>query len=187
MTLLCLNSSWPRAQRSARRPQVVNSAMKRLLAVVLAALAVIPLTLSGCDDFYSSAVKYGVRTDPLVKAAQPGDLGEDTYEPDRPGLLPLRDPRDVSLPDHPMFSKNAKESLFKKDLLRDPMRLPAADRQQLEQILANLFGTPAEPKIAGIDPTDRDKLKLDDRSLQEGSRLYRINCVHCHGVPGDGR
>lgn len=32
-----------------------------------------------------------------------------------------------------------------------------------------------------------DDLKLDDKTLSEGSRRYRIHCLHCHGVPGDGR
>ena len=30
-------------------------------------------------------------------------------------------------------------------------------------------------------------MKLDDATLAKGSTRYRIHCLHCHGVPGDGR
>ena len=33
----------------------------------------------------------------------------------------------------------------------------------------------------------RDALKLDEVTLERGSRLYRVHCLHCHGVAGDGR
>jgi len=34
---------------------------------------------------------------------------------------------------------------------------------------------------------NRDALKLDDATLAKGSTRYRVHCLHCHGVPGDGR
>src|SRR5262249_29876527 len=30
-------------------------------------------------------------------------------------------------------------------------------------------------------------LQLDEPTLKEGSRLYRLHCLHCHGLTGDGR
>ena len=30
-------------------------------------------------------------------------------------------------------------------------------------------------------------LKLDDESLIRGSHLYRLHCLTCHGLTGDGR
>jgi mono/diheme cytochrome c family protein len=161
--------------------------MKRLFPLALGALATMIFGLSGCQDadFYSSLVKYGVRTDPLVVATQPSELGDDVFDPDRPGVLPVLKPQDVLMPENPMHAKGPE--LFKQGRLRDPMQIPAAERQQLDQVLTALFGTPGEPKVGEINAEVRDKLKLDEEALKEGSRLYRIHCVHCHGVPGDGR
>jgi mono/diheme cytochrome c family protein len=168
---------------------MVTSPMKRYLPVVLTALGVCCVALSGCDDdHYSTAVKYGVRTDPLMVAAQPGELGADVYDPDRPGLLPLRTPKDVLNPDNPMHPKGME--LFNKNFLRDPTIIPEDIRQKLDAALIELFGTPLDPKVAdaaGLDADARAKLKLDDATVKEGGRLYRLHCVHCHGVPGDGQ
>jgi mono/diheme cytochrome c family protein len=156
---------------------------------VLTSLGACCVVLSGCDeDHYSAAVKYGVRTDPLMVAAQPGELGADVYDPDRPGVLPLKSPKDVLNPDNPMYPKGME--LFSKNFLRDPKIIPDDIRQKLDVALIELFGTPLDPKVAdgaGLDAAGRAKLKLDDKTVKEGGRLYRINCVHCHGVPGDGQ
>ena len=53
----------------------------------------------------------------------------------------------------------------------------------LEKTLKELFGTPAQPKVALEEPAD----DLDPTTLAEGSRLYRRHCLHCHGLTGDGR
>jgi mono/diheme cytochrome c family protein len=168
---------------------VLMNPMKQFLPVVLAGLAALPVGLAGCQDqdsyFYSKDVRYGVRTDPLVVTNQPGNLGDEVYDPDRPGVLPLLRPQDVLLVGSPLAAKGME--LFKQNLLRDPMLVPAADRQKLDEVLTALFGTPAEPKVGEIDEADRAVLGLEDATLREGSRLYRIHCVHCHGVPGDGR
>ncbi len=161
--------------------------MKRLLSAALTGLALCALALPGCQysEQYSSLIKYGVRTDPLVVTGQPGNLGDDQDEPDRPGVLPLLHPQGVLDPFNPMYAKGM--ALFYDNQLRDPMQLPADVRQKLDEALVGLFGTPAEPKVAEIDDAERKTLGLDDAALKEGSRLYRIHCVHCHGVPGDGR
>src|SRR5207302_4961877 len=33
----------------------------------------------------------------------------------------------------------------------------------------------------------RRLLQLDEETLKEGSRLYRLYCLQCHGLTGDGR
>ena len=41
------------------------------------------------------------------------------------------------------------------------------------------FGTPEKPAIAGADETR-------NAAILRGSRLYRVNCMYCHGMNGDG-
>jgi len=161
--------------------------MKRSLPLVLAGLFILGLGLSGCEDSpsYSSLVQYGVRGDPLMVASQPGQLGEDQYEPDRPGVFPILHAGDVNHANNPLSSKGNK--LYSENLLRDPALIPAADRQKLDQALTELFGTPADPKVGELSAEESAKLGLDAATLKEGSRHYRVHCVHCHGVPGDGR
>ena len=74
----------------------------------------------------------------------------------------------------------------------DPAKLKAKERNDLQGVLRNIFGTPAEPKVylkdAEQDIKDLIKeLKLDETTLKEGSKVYRRHCMHCHGVTGDGR
>jgi mono/diheme cytochrome c family protein len=65
-------------------------------------------------------------------------------------------------------------------------------RKPLDKALIELFGTPAKPKV-GIDdtkldePDDPKEYRLDPDTLAKGSVLYRRHCLHCHGLPGDGR
>jgi mono/diheme cytochrome c family protein len=154
---------------------------------MVAGVLVLSLGLSGCEESppYSSWVRYTVRTDPLVVAAQPGDLGDEQYLPARPGVMPIMQPKDLLNPDNPMSGKG--ESLFAKGQLLDPNRITDADRIKLDDALTQLFGTPTDPKVGEISADAREKLGLDDESLKKGAKYYRVNCVHCHGVPGDGR
>jgi mono/diheme cytochrome c family protein len=145
-------------------------------------------TLAGCgnDQFpaYSALVKYGVRQDPILM--QPGaKLGDERYEPDRPGQFPIMKLDDITKPDHPLFSKSSE--IIASGVMRDPTRLSAKDRDDLEKALEETFGTPANPKVGGVEPEIIAELKLDVKTLEEGSKRYRIHCLHCHGVPGDGR
>jgi mono/diheme cytochrome c family protein len=161
--------------------------MKRFLPVVAAGVLASMLGFAGCQPGgeYSSQVRYGVRTDPLMVATQVGDLGEDQYDPDRPGVMPITNIHDVLQPDNPLSGKGSE--LFAKLTLVDPNAISQADRQKIDEALTELFGTPAEPKVGGLDSEATEKLKLDNESLKKGMKYYRIHCVHCHGVPGDGR
>jgi mono/diheme cytochrome c family protein len=42
-----------------------------------------------------------------------------------------------------------------------------------------------DPKLD--DPDDPKEFQLDADTLAKGSVLYRRHCLHCHGLPGDGR
>ncbi len=209
--------------------------MKKLLGFLVFCIAASSLILTGCGldqtPPYSSDVKYGLRTDPLVFGPV-AELGDERFDPDRPGMLPIMKFEQVFEPDFPYNAKFRKtlqpilDGLLeaeKKDVknlapaermalenkllrdpknrakfdptldktIRDPMNISAADRKELEKALDDQFGTPASPtlnaKAAGIDEDTVKSLKLDDETLKKGSREYRIHCMHCHGVPGDGR
>src|SRR5262249_31478351 len=74
-----------------------------------------------------------------------------------------------------------------KDNLRDPTDVSDRDRAAMLEVLDYQFGTPAEPRVYGIDKATRDALKLNAKFLDKGSQLYRIHCLHCHGLTGNGR
>jgi mono/diheme cytochrome c family protein len=152
---------------------------------LLALLGLAALGLAGCQNTYPPEMKYGVRTDPLLKPDAPAKFGDERYEPDPPGRLPILRASEIENPESPYYPK--RENLLKEGLLINPLLMSADARQKLGQVLEELFGTPAAPKVGGIDDAARDLLKLDDATLAKGSELYRIHCVHCHGVPGDGR
>jgi mono/diheme cytochrome c family protein len=68
----------------------------------------------------------------------------------------------------------------------DPNKLPGEKRSRLAKFLSEQFGTPAKPTVKGIDDEAKKKLKLEDDTLANGSKLYRRHCLHCHGLTGDG-
>lgn len=77
------------------------------------------------------------------------------------------------------------------DELTEAQLKPEAQRS-LAAMLKPIFGTPAHPKVdvAKADlqmPDDPELAGLDNKTLEEGSRLYRRFCIHCHGIVGDGR
>lgn len=156
------------------------------LMILLAAAGAFPLSGCGNDQYpaYSALVKYGVRQDPVLMQLSK-DLGDERYEPDRPGQFPIMRLDDITKPDNPLFSKSSE--ILTKGVFRDPTKLSAQDRADLEKALEDLFGTPAKPTVKAEDAEAIKTLMLDDAALAEGSKLFRIHCLHCHGVPGDGR
>jgi mono/diheme cytochrome c family protein len=68
----------------------------------------------------------------------------------------------------------------------DPTKLSGDQRGRIAKFLNDQFGTPAKPTVKGIDEAGREKLKLADQTLANGSKLYRRHCLHCHGLTGDG-
>jgi mono/diheme cytochrome c family protein len=112
------------------------------------------------------------------------NLGDERVEPARPGIFPILSSKDVNEPLNPMFPKRT--TLFKEQKLRDPMLIKKADRRALEENLTDLFGTPARPHVR-VSSEILESLKIQEETLEHGSSLYRVHCIHCHGVTGDGR
>ncbi len=168
--------------------------MKKLLPVLCVAVVALSLGLGGCEDAYSPSLRYPVRHDPILMVPG-GQLAPEQLEPDRPGQFPMLTLADLNKPHNPLHAERDKIESAEK--MRDPTKVAAADRQKIEETLEKLFGTPAQPTVRGYDreakkiidlPKDvQATLKLDNATLEKGSYIYRIHCVHCHGVPGDGR
>ncbi|HEY7309009.1 MAG TPA: c-type cytochrome [Gemmataceae bacterium] len=157
------------------RSALSSARMVRVLALALPCLS--PL-VSGCDnEAYPPDLTYPLRSDPIVVKQPKTEVWDTT----RPGQLDL----------HIATFKDKEETL-------DPKKLSAKDRDDLDKALRDIFGTPADPavKLQGEDVQQQLKdLRLDEAkdpktgktTLQEGSRVYRRHCMHCHGVTGDGR
>ena len=72
----------------------------------------------------------------------------------------------------------------------DPIKLPEATQAEITKLLDEQFGTPAQPRVGNGKAELGDlgkKLKLDSQTLAQGSVAYRRNCLHCHGLSGDGK
>jgi mono/diheme cytochrome c family protein len=158
----------------------------------MAALSGLLLSLVGCnhDQFpsYSLSLKYPLRQDPILMKL-PAELGDERYDPDTPGQFPLMHFDDILKPGNPLEPK-AKE-IKDKEILRDPTKLSTKEKNELEAALEEIFGTPAIPmvnaQVAGLDAKTIEILKIDNDTLAKGSTRYRVHCLHCHGVAGDGR
>jgi mono/diheme cytochrome c family protein len=151
------------------------------------ARAAAPLLLgavAGCGDsdivspYYPERLEYPVRSDLLVKKVP----SEESYTPDTPGQL-----------QHFVDQLATKDMVEKGAETLNPATLSAGLRDQIGAELKKLFGTPARPRVGDPKAMDDDlraqvvALKLQPSMLKEGSRQFRRNCLHCHGLPGDGR
>ncbi len=125
-----------------------------------------------------------MRTDPLVINDK---LGDERSEPDRPGQFPIMSARDLLDVRNPLFEEHKKKDLFAKNFLRDPAGLSSEGRQQLDDFLTEHFGTPRAPIVKGLAQEHASLLQLSSDKLEPGRDLYRVHCIHCHGVTGDGR
>jgi mono/diheme cytochrome c family protein len=170
--------------------ELFRARTSKQVCVAAAALALGLTALSGCDSTgYSPDLRYPPRTDPFYpnESALPGD---ELVFPDRPGQLPVLSMAQALQPDNPLFvAANGKKLL-------DPRDLKPELRASLDADLAKMFGTPARPTVTNITAENnapevvrqlQETLKLDDDTLAKGSQYYRIQCLHCHGLPGDGR
>jgi mono/diheme cytochrome c family protein len=179
-----------------------------LLPAALLGLVLLP----GCEDSYNESRIFPVRTDPVIFTEKVNDLltalGELT-DPDRPGQLPLmrlkqlddrRNPFHLSLDELPYSDtesrqKREQELKGRREKIRssffDPADLSAEQRKELQDILNEAFGTPAKPafnaQLAKVPAGQVQTLRLDEETLREGGRLYRLHCMQCHGLTGDGR
>lgn len=145
-------------------------ARKFLRAVVLA----LPVMLAGCDpDTYPQDLAYPIRGDAVYPENVIKDLNAKAQPQriDRPGEFP-------ALLAHvdPALTKGA---IYASEL-------PSDARQGLQAVLEKLFGTPAAPKVE-LPSATVSELHLDPTQLELGGRIYRQQCLHCHGLTGDGR
>jgi mono/diheme cytochrome c family protein len=135
------------------------------------------LSLSGCQsEGYPENLVYPLRTDPLPITTPSSDAPGF----DRPGEFP-----------EVLFAGLKPEERSK--LLGYPNKMDEGQREELDKALTRIFGTPAHPRVdAGSEAGDALKqlsqdLQLDEETLALGSSLYRHQCLHCHGLTGDGR
>jgi hypothetical protein len=167
-----------------RSGPIRRAGMSRLFRVraALGLIVVGSLSLIGCDDSYSALIQYGLRTDPLAVAS--GDkFGDERWEPDSPGQLPLFTMKQIFDPSNPLYPKRDK---LVPTALIDPTTVKASHRAAIKKQLDAWFGTPRQPKAVDA-PASLNLSGTDgEKALEDGSRLFRVHCLHCHGVPGDG-
>lgn len=130
------------------------------------------LTLSGCrsdaDPPYEPTWKYPARTDPVVVSLPTAHPTSRHEEPEK------LDEYIARLPDAG-------------GQVVHPDQLPADQKQRLGEQIEAIFGTPAAPAIAGVDPTSATRFSLEPEVLRAGAKRYKIACSNCHGMTGDGR
>jgi mono/diheme cytochrome c family protein len=127
--------------------------------------------LTGCEqDRYPADLRYPARTDLLVIDKPKSDAPE----LDRPGDFPK-----VLLAGLPAAERDP--------IVKDPADLKDDQRATIETELERMFGTPGAPKVDIGNSELVTKLKLDEATLEHGSSVYRQQCLHCHGLSGDGR
>jgi len=164
------------------------AAPRRLARPFLVLLPFLGLAaFSGCDDTYDEFLLYPLRRDWIVVAES---LEGTPPQIDPPGFLPIQildgrtELRGIS--DDLIKAKDAKKIVDPREVLQD--RTTAED---LMLALRDLGGRPRYPKIDTADDTLNTRLevelKLDRKTMQNGAALYRRNCLHCHGLAGDGR
>jgi mono/diheme cytochrome c family protein len=180
-----------RAANAARETSRMRSG-QRLTLLVAAVLGA-----AGCSrDHYDESIHYPVRTDLLVRQDESwGDAVPSGFN--RPGILPLdalRLPKAEQSPDVQKLEPLVGKKIY------DPNTISAQGRGDYAKQLDDMFGTPSHPKVSGFEqPAVKaidesltgesivQTLKLDDSTLAEGSRHYRMHCLHCHGLEGNGR
>jgi mono/diheme cytochrome c family protein len=182
----------------------VFSFRRRLFSVIF----LVPLALvAGCrPDPYPSDMKYPARTDPLVikppaeqNIPAPDSFGrleesiealgkKDKHGADRGAKLLHVNGQELS-------DRLALEKKREKPDEREISRLEGLlkelkpRRKQLTEELEKIFGKPARPTVNFPEEAEGLKadLQLETATLMQGSVLFRRHCLHCHGVPGDGR
>ena len=101
--------------------------MKPSSRLMILAVAAGSLTLNGCGNEkyppYSALVKYGVRHDPILRDAAK-ELGDERYDPDRPGVFPIMKLDDITKPDNPLYSKSTEIIRYEKSCAIRPSCQP---------------------------------------------------------------
>jgi mono/diheme cytochrome c family protein len=164
-----------------------QSPSRVLRRVALAWGVLFTIGVVGCDEAYDPELLYPIRRDWIINAESlegtPGNINP-------PGLLPLQilDGRKELLGISNDFLKARDDGK-----IVDPR--PIVDSSnlgvELMRALRDLAGRPRFPKIDVDDDSLNERLakelKLDRKTLERGSVVYRRNCLHCHGLNGDGK
>src|SRR5262245_28148702 len=104
--------------------------------------------LAGCSrDTYDTNLSYAVRTDLLVNTAD--SWVQQPTQFNRPGTLPLDALKTTPEREWTADQVNLQKEVGKKVL--DLAVIKAEDRAQYAKVLAEFFGTPAAPKIGGLN------------------------------------
>ncbi len=123
-----------------------------------------------------------------------GPTGAEPYEPN--WRYPLRsDPIVLKLPTtHPsqrhdpgLLDESLRELPNSGGTILDPETLSEEVRAKLTRVLEDHFGTPAQPKIEGIDGNSKLAFHLEPEDLKRAAGVYKISCSNCHGMSGNGR
>jgi mono/diheme cytochrome c family protein len=157
--------------------------------------------LTGCSNAsrYPPDLKYPLRKDLLVleqpktdqrQLPPPGHLDE--------SIAKGKDDKDAKMLDPGKLTAQQRGEL--RDALRGIFGTPAEPKVAL---ISDDSGDGVAPETAAaanrrkytnesgkqlaVGVAEIDDLELDEESLRRGSGLYRRHCLHCHGVPGDGR
>ncbi len=77
------------------------------------------------------------------------------------------------LPEHPTWDE------IRYPAHPEALELDADLQATVATLMEENFGRPADPRMP-------DDSLFDPEGLLKGSDLYRLNCMHCHGVAGDG-
>ena len=162
------------AELMAKCSSSLIPALPKLIGFVTLTLAVCIFTTSGCsnnNDAYPDDVVYPFRADLIVDEV--------------PKLTHDRLPGPGQLDKAIGQIKELGGKTF------SPKDLPENLRTELDTELQLTFGSPYKPSVGISTHTETialaKSLKLDDETLAAGSKLYRRNCLHCHGLAGDGR
>ena len=114
-----------------------------------------------------------------------------------PGVLPLDELKKPVTGKLTPDREKLREEIGKKIL--DPEKLSPEVRAEFGKVLSATFGTPAAPEIKfnanALKKADDaltaeiavNELKLSPDELKAGSPAYRRQCMHCHGLEGNGR
>jgi mono/diheme cytochrome c family protein len=169
----------------AERPRPGRTISRLLLLTVI--LLVGFSALPGCEDGYDVYILYPLRHDWIVAAES---LEGTPSQIDPPGIMPLQmlDGRSglEALGDDLRKAEKQGKIVDPRDVLQDD-----STANKLMIAMRDLGGRPRYPKLdTGDDATNarlEKELKLDRKTLAAGSLIYRRNCLHCHGMNGDGR
>ncbi len=154
------------------------------------------LAFSGCNQAnYDPNLAYAVRNDFIVSAVQPWTAVPTKFN--HPGVMPLDDLKSPTNGKVTPDQQKLRDEIGKK--LLDPDKLRPEVRDEFAKVLKASFGTPAAPKVEfnadALKKADealtaeiaQNELRLSPAELAEGSALYRRQCLHCHGLEGNGR